>query len=259
MRFPTSTKVLLLLAIVPSFEAVDRGSTVSDSFLSRPSPNDASDTSVPDSDAMTSYNDISDSPLIAPGVKPSPNVALNSPSLLAVGVTKSPQDVSRTNLLTSDTVDGMADGMEVSNPDKNQIHDGTSAECITDTVTARKRVRRGCIPKSKARPSSHKKNDAQIDGTHNSAVQNGEGQNNGEQQDNHDNPGLSLDLFIPGLDYRIPEEDFIVCNPIAYGDSNIPMCDTGNRIRDVVAYNIGPIKYGLLFNAIPCKFIFLFK
>ncbi|MCJ1466146.1 hypothetical protein MMC07_004765 [Pseudocyphellaria aurata] len=257
MRFPSSFIVLFLLGIVASFAAVDLGSTVPDELLSSLSPNDALDTSITDTDSMASYNDVNNNLLTAPDVKPSPNDALNSLSLLAVGVMKSSHNLSRISLLTSGTADGMADGLEVSNTENTQKLDVTSAECITDTLTARKRARRGCISEPKVQPGSHKKNDAQIDGTHNSAVQNGGWQNNGDQQDDSKSPGFSLDLFIPSLDYRIPEKNIIVCNPIAYDDSNIPMCDTGNRIRDVIAYNIGPIKYGLLFSATPCKLIYI--
>lgn len=69
-------------------------------------------------------------------------------------------------------------------------------------------------------------------------------------------PRVSLNVFIPSLDYRVPEKDFIICNPILYADSNIPMCDLENRRRDVIEYDVGIFKYGLLFRPHLCMFVF---
>lgn len=175
-------------------------------------------------------------------------------------MTTSPHTTLRNDVLASDTIDGAADGAGVSSPGNQDKTGGTNAECITDTLNARKRVRRGCITDPNTQPTSDtKKSDPQIDGTQNSAGQNDKqdngGQDNGGQQDNGKNLGLSLNLFIPSLDYRVPKKHFIICNPIFYGDSNIPMCDSGNRRRDVIEYDIGVIKYGLLFRPHPCMFV----
>ena len=161
------------------------------------------------------------------------------------------------DLLASGAVEQTTDG----SLGNNQIPGDASAECNTDTLDARRRVRRGCItyPNTQASSNTEKK-DAQVDDTQNSNEQNGIGQHSGEinkgkQQDNHNDPWVAPELYVPSLDFRIPKADEVMCNPIFYSDSNIPMCDSGNRRRDVLEYYIGVIKYGLLFQAIPCTFI----
>lgn len=251
---PLSIILLFILGIVASLASVDPESMVLDNFLPNSSPSDESGNSISESNAMTPFKDANKSPFLAP------IAASDGPPLLAAGVTTSLNDILGSDVLASGTAQGAADGAGALNFDDIHIPDDASAECITDTHNARMRVRRGCIPEPNAQPNSDtKKNDGPIDGTKSSVGQTGGEQVNNKQKDIEDNGvnvGLSLDLFIPSLDYRIPKKDFIVCDPRLYRDSNIPMCDTGNRRRDVVEYYIGVVKYGLLFRPHPCKFIF---
>lgn len=252
MFCPPSIILLSILGIVASLAAVDPDSMILDDFLPNSSPSDESGNSMSESDAMTSFKDADDSLFLAP------DAAFDGPPLLAAGATTSSNDIFGNDVLASGTADGAADGAGALTFDDNHIPDDASAECITDTQNARMRVRRGCITEPNIQPNSDtKKNDAPVDGTQGSTGQTGRGQANNKQKDIGDNGvnvGLSLDLFIPSLDYRIPKKDFIVCDPRLYRDSNIPMCDTGNRRRDVVEYYIGVVKYGLLFRPHPCTF-----
>lgn len=245
------------MRIVTSLAVDDLGSTVPTNLLPNSSPDDASGNFMSDFDAMTYFSDTNDSPLLAPNAESPPKDVLNSAPPLAADVKPSPDDVLQIDLLASGAVEQTTDG----SLGNKQIPGDASAECNTDTLDARSRVRRGCItyPNTQASSDTEKK-DAQVDDTQNSKEQNGIGQDSGEedkgeQQDNHNDAWVSPELFVPSLDFRIPEVNEVMCNPIFYGDSNIPMCDSGNRRRDVLEYYIGVIKYGLLFQAIPCTFI----
>lgn len=57
----------------------------------------------------------------------------------------------------------------------------------------------------------------------------------------------------PILDLELPEKNMILCNPLDYGDSNIPMCDSGDA-GDILEHMLGAVKYALRYGARPCTF-----
>lgn len=249
MSFFSWTIFLFLLGIIDSLAAV-LGSIEPNDVLSKLSPNVASGNGM--------FDDASYSPFLTPGAKPPPNDVFSSSPPFAADVTTSPHDV-----LVSDSADGTPDGAIVSNPGNNPLPNSASAECNSNTPpNAKRRVRRDdddfCTIQSS---SDTKEKTAEVDSTHNSPEQNG--RHPGEQQDNRVNLGLSLDEFKPRPIFKIPQQNFEMCPTPTYGDLNIPMCDSGNRRRDVkleektlATVTLSTVKYYKLDRAHPCTSIF---
>lgn len=256
MPCPSSTLILFLSRIVFSLAAVDLDSGSNPLVL-----DDASGNSGPDSRSMTSFFNHADiNPLLALDTKLSPTDGLNS---FTAGATTSPHNVLGNDVRASSVALGTASGSEVANLDNNQTPNGASARCITDTQNARRRARRGCITIPNTQTSSTgKEKDTQVGGTRTSDQQDeydselGNGRHDeGEQRTKPTDDELSLPRFKPGLDHRKPTKNYFLCSWFDFFDSNIPMCDSGNRRRDVVDQILGAVEYRILFNAHLCKLI----
>lgn len=245
MPFSSWTVFLFSLGIVDSLAAV-LGSIELNDVLPKLSPSVASGSAV--------FDAASDSPFLTPGAKPPPNDVFNSSPPFAADMTTSPHDV-----LVSDSADGTPGGAIVSNSGNNPIPNSATAECNSNMPpSAQRRVRRDddddwCIDQSGSVTKIRK---AEVDGAHNSAEQNGG--HPGKQQDNPVNPGLSLEEFEPKPSFKIPQQNFELCPKATYGDLNIPMCDSGNRRKDVrlEEETLTTVKYYKLYHAHPCTSIF---
>lgn len=132
---------------------------------------------------MISFIDANNSPFVDHDAMPASNDALKRPLQLAASVITAPHNTLKNEVLASSTIDGTAGGAGVSSPGNQGIPGGESAECITDTLNARRRVRRGRITDPNTQPSSDKKKrDSQTNRKQNSAGQNGGKQDNGGQK-----------------------------------------------------------------------------
>lgn len=250
MPFLSLAGVLFLLKGVASLAAVDPSAVELNDLVSNSSPNDASD------NPMTSpFNDANDLPLPVAGANSPSNDAFNSPPLLAAETTS--HDMSTDDSLASGTVIG-TDGGGVTYPLNDQMPDGASAECMTGTPTAQRRMRRGCV----TLPDTHPRTES----PHNSPGQ------DGDTPAIPNRPPLEIlkpPTYFPSPDYKIPMRDpepeqdeelgpdgklrpaEWICDPFNYEGLRFPTCDSGFKGADILWYGYDQLALAVLFFAHP--------
>lgn len=216
MSLTSLIAALLLLETVPSLAAVDPNSLVLNdlaplsNLAPNPSPNDASD------NFMTSFNDATTNPLLAPAAKPPPGDALNDFPVLAADATTLPDDIFRTNdVLASGVAGGTVDEAGTTTPGDNQISEGASTECLPDTPNARRRMRRGCITFPNMNIQQSTQSTTGVEAARKRRI----------RRPKQDQPIYQPSKVNP--DFKLPEKVLWLCDPLTYGILNIPMCDSG--------------------------------